>query len=63
MDMSLNKLQKTVDREAWHTGSPRGHKESNMTVQLNNKELLIFTFQRDLLKYSIKWDCLLHLNY
>ena len=47
MDMSLSKLQKIVDRETWCTGSPRGHKESNMTEQLNNKEFLIFTFQKD----------------
>ena len=37
MDMSLSKLQESVmDREAWHAAcSPRGHKESDMTEQLN----------------------------
>ena len=37
MDMSLSKLQELVmDREAWHTiYSPWGHKESDMTEQLN----------------------------
>ena len=65
MDMSLSKLQKLVDREAWRSDSPWGHKEPDETEPLNNtnKELLIFTFQKDLLKYSIKWDWLLRLNY
>ena len=38
MDMSLSKLHKLVmDREAWHAAgcSPWGHKESDMTEQLN----------------------------
>ena len=34
MDKSLSKLWEIVkDREAWH---PWGHKESDMTLQLNN---------------------------
>ena len=36
MDMSLSKLwELVVDREAWPTCSPWGHKESVMTEQLN----------------------------
>ena len=32
MDMSLSKLQELVmDREAWHSASPWGHKELDMT--------------------------------
>ena len=39
MDMSLNKLWKMVkDREAWMLRS-WGHKDSDMTEQLNNKNL------------------------
>ena len=43
MDMSLSKLREMVkDREAWHAAcSPQGHKESNMTEQLNNNKYFI----------------------
>ena len=37
MDMSLNKLREIVkDRKAWHIEVHRGHKESDITQQLNN---------------------------
>ena len=37
MDMSLSKLQEIVkDREAWSATVHGGHKELNMTEQLNN---------------------------
>ena len=36
MDMSLGKLQVLVmDREAWHATVHGGHKEADMTEQLN----------------------------
>ena len=36
MDMSLSKLQDLImDRKAWRCCSPWGHKESDMTEQLN----------------------------
>ena len=35
-DMSLGELRKLVmDREAWRAGGSWGHKESDMTEQLN----------------------------
>ena len=41
--MNLSKLWKIMkDREAWHAAcSPQGHKESNMTEQLNNNKYFI----------------------
>ena len=37
MNMSLSKLGEIVkDREAWHAEVHGGHKESDMTEQLNN---------------------------
>ena len=39
MDMNLGKLQEMVRaREAWHAVVQGGHKESDMTGQLNNNE-------------------------
>ena len=36
MDMSLSRLQEMVnDREAWHASVHGGHKELDMTEQLN----------------------------
>ena len=40
MDMSLSKLQEMVkDREAWQAAVHGGHKESDITDQLNNNNL------------------------
>ena len=39
VDMNLSKLQRTVkDREAWHASVHGGHKELDMTEQLNNNK-------------------------
>ena len=39
MDMSLSRLQEMVnDREAWHASVHGGHKELDMTEQLNNNK-------------------------
>ena len=41
MDMSLSKLRELVmDREDWSTAIHGGHKESDMTEQLNNNNFL-----------------------
>ena len=43
MDMSLSKLREFVmDRKAWHAAIHGGHKESDMTEQLNWNELSRF---------------------
>ena len=39
MDMSLSKLQEMKDREAWRAAVHGGHKESDTTDRLNNKQL------------------------
>ena len=40
MDLSLSKLQELVmDREAWHASVHGGHKESDMSEQLNLSSL------------------------
>ena len=40
MHMSLSKLQEIVkDRETWHAAVHGGHKESDMTEQLNNNNI------------------------
>ena len=45
MDMSLNKLQEIVkDRKAWHIEVHRGHKESDITQQLNNNNKSNYAF-------------------
>ena len=46
MHRSLSKLRELVmDREAWHAVcSPRGHKESDMSEQLNSTQLDIYTY-------------------
>ena len=39
MDMNLSKLRDIVkDREAWRAAVHGGHKESDITEQLNNKQ-------------------------
>ena len=41
MDMSLRQLWQTVkDREAWHAGSPWGHKESDLATEHHHQENL-----------------------
>ena len=38
MDMSLSEIQEILkDRKAWHAAVHGGHKESDMTEQLNTK--------------------------
>ena len=39
MDVSLSKLQEMKDREAWRAAVHGGHKESDTTDRLNNKQL------------------------
>jgi len=46
MDMSLSKLRELVmDREAWDGCNSWGHKESDMTEQLNWAELNLFILE------------------
>ena len=41
MDMSFSKFQETVkDRETWRAALHGGHKESDMTEQLNRRPFL-----------------------
>ena len=43
MDMSMSKLlELLMDREAWHAGSPWGHKELDMTEWLNWTEHVLW---------------------
>ena len=56
MDMNLSKLWEMVkDREAWHAAVHGGHKESDMTKQVNNniyKYMCIYTYIKD--AYSLE---------
>ena len=48
MDMSFSKFQETVkDRETWRAALHGGHKESDMTEQLNNKSSYQFYSSRE----------------
>ena len=47
MDMSLSKLREIVkDRKGWHAAVHGGHKKSDMTKQLNKKDLVIHPVTR-----------------
>ena len=63
MDVSLNKLwERMKDRETWGCCSPWGHKELDMTGQLNNNSKLLprkeVTFTEGLFSYHTLRKCL-----
>jgi len=47
MDMSLSKLWKMVkDRKAWRTAVHEGHKELDMTEQLNSNKIVYILYMK-----------------
>ena len=49
MDMNLSKLQEIVeDRGAWQAMCPQGHKEQDITWQLNNNNIESYKRRHDL---------------
>ena len=55
MDMTLSKLQEMVKEGGLACCNPCGRKESDTTLQLNDKQLLIFIYTAPCVKYNWRW--------
>ena len=56
IDMNLSKLWEIVeDREAWRATVHGGHKESDMTEQLNQTELCLYSQKTTLQNFSVEF--------